>query len=461
VAFARSRDADTRSGGSVADVSARPVPRDPGPAGGAGQLAAFGGTRAVPGQLHGTGWPVITDADRAAVSDALTGPLVSDTDGATPVSELEERWAERCGAAHCVATCNGTASLTLCIAALGIGPGDEVIVPAISMIASGLAPLHNMAIPVFADIDPVTFTLDPRAAAAAITPRTAAIMPVHLHGQPADMDALGALAVRHGLAVVEDGAQAQGATYHGRTVGSIGDMTAFSLQYTKNLPTCGEGGLLTTNDAELAAKARMSREFGEVIEAGRPRDYISYRLGWNAKLSCVQAAFTLSQLDRFDDYARRRRANVAAFLDRLSGLAGLVVPAAAAGTEHAWYMMRFRFDPAAAGLPGIKPGRFRAAVHRLLRAEGVPVSRYQVIALPRQRVFTERAGFGAGYPWTAGEAGPAADCPAADAVIYDSLTLQKRHLNPEAGPALERYADGFEKVWRHLDVVARLAGASQ
>jgi perosamine synthetase len=455
--LAQPGDAGPRRGGTRLAGNAPPGPaRDP-----AGRLAALGGTPAVPRTLPGTSWPVITDADRAAVIDALDGPLVSDTDGGTPVSVLEERWAARCGAAHCVATCNGTAALGLCVAALGIGPGDEVIVPAISMIASGLAPLHNMAVPVFADIDPVTFTLDPAAVAAAITPRTAAIMPVHLHGQPADMDALGALAVRHGLAVVEDGAQAQGATYHGRTVGSIGDMTAFSLQYTKNLPTCGEGGLLTTNDAELAAKARMSREFGEVIEAGRPRDYISYRLGWNAKLSCVQAAFTLSQLDRFDDYARRRRANVAAFLDRLSGLAGLVVPAAAAGTEHAWYMMRFRFDPAAAGLPGIKPGRFRAAVHRLLRAEGVPVSRYQVITLPRQRVFTERAGFGAGYPWTAGEAGPAADCPVADAVIDDSLTLQKRHLNPEAGPALERYADGFEKVWRHLDVVARLAGASQ
>lgn len=422
------------------------------------RLAALGGPRAVPGPQPGIEWPVITDEDQAAVSAALSGPLVSDTDGDTPVSELEERWAERCGAGYSVATCNGTAALAMCIAALGIGPGDEVIVPAISMIATGLAPLHNMAVPVFVDVDPVTFNLDPEAARAAITPRTAAIMPVHLHGQPADMDAICALAWRHGLAVVEDGAQAQGATYRGRTVGSIGDMTAFSLQYTKNLPTCGEGGLLTTDDADLATRARMSREFGEVITPGEPRDYISYRLGWNAKLSCVQAAFTLSQLTRFDEYAGRRRANVAAFLDRLSALPGLVVPAAAPETEHAWYMLRFRLDPEAAGLTGIRPDRFRAAVHRLLRAEGVPVSRYQTTTLPRQRVFTERIGFGGGYPWAAGEPAPATDCPVAEAVIDDSLTLQKRHLNPEAGPALQRYADGFEKVWRHLDVVARFAG---
>jgi len=100
-------------------------------------------------------------------------------------------------------------------------------------------------------------------------------------------------------------------------------------------------------------------------------------------------------------------------------------------------------------------------LHRLLRAEGVPVSRYQVKTLPDQRVFTDRAGFGGGYPWTAGTPGPAADCPVAQAVIDDSLTLQKRHLNPQAGPALERYADGFEKVWRHLDIAARLAGADR
>lgn len=443
----------TSATGSRADVGNSAASGD--------RLAMFGGVRAVPRELPGTNWPVVTDEDRAAVLAALDGPLVSDTDGETPVSQLEERWARRCGAQYCVATCNGTAALALSLSALGIGPGDEVIVPALSMIASGLTPMHNMAIPVFADIDPVTFNLDPAAVREVITPRTAAILPVHLHGQPADMDGIGALAGRHGLAVVEDGAQAQGATHHGRVIGSIGDVTAFSLQFTKNLPTCGEGGLLTTNNPEVAMKARMSRQFGEVIEAGRPRDYISHRLGWNAKLSSVQAAFTLSQLDRFDSYAKQRHANVTAFLDRLRALPGILVPAAVPGTEHAWYMLRFRLDPDAAGLDGVRPARFRAAVHRLLRAEGVPVSRYQVKTLPDQQVFTERVGFGAGYPWTAAAPGPAADCPVARAVIDDSLTLQKRHLNPQAGPALERYAGGFEKVWRHLDSAARLAGADR
>ncbi|TCO55596.1 DegT/DnrJ/EryC1/StrS family aminotransferase [Actinocrispum wychmicini] len=423
-------------------------------------LAAFGGEPAVPRPLRTLVWPVITDEDRAAVLQTLDGgPLVSNVDGESPVTVLEKRWAERCATAYCVGTSNGTTALTVALAAMGIGPGDEVIVPALSFIASGLAPVHQMAIPVFADVDPVTFTLDPAAVAAAITPATTAILPVHLHGHPADMDPLLDIAHRHGLAVLEDAAQAHGATYHGRPVGGIGAMGAFSLQVTKNLPTCGEGGLLTTDDADLAGKARMAREFGEVIEPGRDRDYISYRLGWNHKLSSVQAAFTTSQLDRFDGYQAARERNVTTFLDRLSELPGLTVPTVADGSTHAWHILRFRFDPDAAGLPGLTPEAFRRALHRLLRAEGVPVSRYQLMPLPDQRVFTDRVGFGKGYPWAAGTPMPDADIPVTRRILDDSLTIQKRHLNPAAGSALARYADGFEKVWAHLDVVARLAAA--
>lgn len=422
-------------------------------------LAALGGPPAVPRALRSLPWPVIEQADRDAVLAELAGGrLVSNADGETAVSRLEERWAERVGVAHCVGTSNGTTALALALAALGIGPGDEVIVPALSFIASGLAPLHQLAVPVFADIGPVTFTVDPAAVAALVGPRTAAILPVHLHGQPADLDALGQIAERHGLAIVEDAAQAHGARYHGRPVGGIGTAGAFSLQVTKNLPTCGEGGLLTTDDDALARVARRARQFGEVIEPGADRDYISHSLGWNHKLSSIQASFTLAQLDRFDDYEAARQRNVADFLYRLSALPGLVIPTVAPGTTHAWHILRFRFDPTAAGLDGVTPGAFRAAAHRLLRAEGVPVSRYQLMALPEQKVFTDRVGFGAGVPWSiTGEPAPAAPHPVTDAVIDDSLALQKRHLNPDAGPALQAYADGFEKLWENLDTVLAVA----
>lgn len=428
------------------------------------KLAAFGGTASVPKDRRHVQWPLIEDEDRKAVLDALDGPrLVSDTDGVNAVSQLEEYWARRFGHEECVAVSNGTAALALALAALGIGPGDEVIVPAFSFIATGLAPVHQMAVPVFADIDPVTFNIDPDDVERRITPRTRAIIPVHLHGAPADMDRLTAIARKYDLAIVEDAAQAPGATHRGRPVGSIGDAGAFSLQVSKNIPTCGEGGLLVTQNAELAAQMRRGRQFGEDIVAGRDRDYISYGLGWNYKMNALQAAFTIAQLDRFDDYERARQENVTGFLARLAELPGLTVPTALPDTTHAWHILRFRFDPAAFGLDGVRPQALRSALRRLLRAEGVPLSQYQLMPLPDQKVFVDRVGFGSGHPWsvtgapgtTAGE-----DYQVTRAVIADSLTIQKRHLHPGAGELLGLYADAFEKVWANRDMVATLAKAA-
>ncbi|WP_223243764.1 DegT/DnrJ/EryC1/StrS family aminotransferase [Streptomyces sp. CBMA156] len=428
------------------------------------KLAALGGTAAVPRERRRVEWPLIEDEDRKAVLDALDGPrLVSDTDGVNAVSILEESWARRFGFGHCVAVSNGTAALSLALAALGIGPGDEVIVPALSFIATGLAPVHQMAVPVFADIDPVTFNIDPDDIERRITDRTRAIIPVHLHGAPADMDRITGIAARHDLKVVEDAAQAPGATHRGRPVGGIGDAGSFSLQVSKNIPTCGEGGLLVTGDDELAGAMRRGRQFGEVIEAGRERDYVSYGLGWNHKMNALQAAFTVAQLARFDEYERARQRNITGFLARLAKLPGLQVPTALPDTTHAWHILRFRFDPAAFGLDGVRPEALRSTVRRLLRAEGVPMSQYQLMPLPDQKVFVDRVGFGSGHPWAVtGAPGTVAgeDYPVTRAVIADSLTIQKRHLHPGSGDLLALYADAFEKVWQNLDMVATLAKAA-
>jgi dTDP-4-amino-4,6-dideoxygalactose transaminase len=427
------------------------------------KLAAFGGTAAVPKDRRGVDWPLIEDEDRKAVLDTLDGgQLVSNADGTNPVATLEEQWARRFGFDHCVALSTGTAALSLALNALGIGPGDEVIVPALSFIATGMAPVHQMAVPVFADVDPVTFNLDPDDVERRITPRTAAIIPVHLHGAPADMDRIVDIARRHGLAVVEDAAQAPGATHRGRPVGGIGAAGAFSLQVTKNIPTCGEGGLLVTGDAGLAESVRRSRQFGEVIESGRDRDYVSYGLGWNHKMNAIQAAFTSAQLTRFDEYEGKRQRNVADFLARLAVLPGLRVPTALPDTTHVWHILRFRFDPAAFGQSGdVRPEALRSALRRLLRAEGVPMSQYQLMPLPDQKVFVDRIGFGAGYPWAVtGAPAPSSDYPVARAIIADSLTLQKRHLHPGSGELLGLYADAFEKVWANRDAVVTLATAA-
>jgi dTDP-4-amino-4,6-dideoxygalactose transaminase len=176
-------------------------------------------------------------------------------------------------------------------------------------------------------------------------------------------------------------------------------------------------------------------------------------------MSSVQAAFTLSQLDRFPAYEAARQRHVAAFLDRLRSLPGLTPPRVVPGSTHAWHILRFRLDPQAAGLSDVTPGALRRTVHRLLHAEGVPMSRYQIRPLPEQPVFTDRVGFGGGVPWSYAVPAPALPTPVTSAVIDDSLTLQKRHLHPDAGPALERYADAFEKVWANLPTVASMARA--
>jgi perosamine synthetase len=428
------------------------------------RLAVFGGAPSVPRDLRRVRWPVVTDDDRAAVLRVLdSDAMVSGAKGETAIADLERRWAQRVEVAHCVGVANGTVALSLAMAALGIGPGDEVIVPALSFIASAYGPLHQAAVPVFADIDPVTFNLDPADVARRITPRTAGIVVVHLHGLPADMDALNALAARHGLAMVEDAAQAHGATLHGRPVGGLGALGAFSIQVTKNLPTCGEGGLVTTDDAHLADRVRQARHFGEIIDPDRPRDYLCHRLGWNAKLNPVQAAFASSQLDRFDEYEKLRQANIPPFLDRLAALPGIQVPAAPPDRTHAWHVLRFRFDPAALGfdglgLDGVRPEVVRDVLRRLLRAEGVPLGQYQRIPLPEQKALHD-------HPWpdvaaalaAARGLAPASEYPVTTRVIADSLVIAKNHLHPESGPLLQRYADAFEKVWEHLGTVRTLA----
>lgn len=410
----------------------------------------FGGERVVPRNRSQVEWPLVTDGDRAAMLRALdSGALVSNAEGESEVAGLEREFAELTGVDHCSGVANGTVAITLALSALGIGAGDEVLVPALTFIGTPLGVVHAMAAPVFVDVDPVSFNMDPASAAAAISPRTRAIVVVHLHGLPAEMTALRELADRHGLALVEDAAQAHGATYEGRAAGSLGDLGCFSLNATKNLPTCGEGGLVTTDNPELAQGVAMRRQFGEDIDERRGRSYTAQVLGWNAKLNPIQAAFTRSQLQRLRDYDRRREENVRRLLGRLDELPGITVPSCPPDRTHAFHILRFRFDPLAASLEDTAPAAFRQALHRVLRAEGVPLSRYQLVALPEQEVFRSREG----------QPDPSSYATAT-AVIEDSLTLQKRHLNPDAGPILDLYADGFEKAWENLDAVARIASST-
>jgi dTDP-4-amino-4,6-dideoxygalactose transaminase len=430
------------------------------------KLAMFGGTRAIPAGRASAdlvGWPVITDAERLAVVRVLdSGRFTSNSKNAGEVQLLEQEWARLVGTAHCAAVSNGTAGLELALAAGDVEPGAEILVPALSFIASAIAPVHRLVIPVFVDIDPVTFTIDPAAARAAISPRTQAIMAVHLHGLPCDMTELRQLAAQHHLLLVEDAAQSHGAQYQGRRTGALGDIATFSLNVVKNLPTCGEGGLVTTDNPALHQQVLRRRQFGEELDGRARRDYVSRELAGNAKLSAVQAAFTRCQLERFEEYQAAREANVRALLAALAPLPGLRVPHCPADRSHAWHILRFRFDPVAMGTAGVHPGAVRSVLERALQAEGVPVQQYQPMPLPMQHALHAREGFH-GYPWrlAGDERAPdrPEDFPQALAVVEDSLTLQRWHLNPNAGPVLTDCAAAFAKVWEHLDEIGAMARA--
>jgi len=428
-------------------------------------LAIKGGTPVIAKGRFTPQWPEITEDDLKAVSQVIAAhDLTSLTrDGA--VSRLEQRWAAEVGTEHCVAVANGTDALTIALAAAGVGPGDEVIVPALSFMASAMAPMHLGALPIFVDIDRDSYNIDTTKIEEKISARTRAIMPVHLHGLPADLDPIIALARRHGLVVIEDAAQCHGGRYRNRPVGALGSLGTFSLNVSKNLPTCGEGGLITTNDGELARAARRYRQFGETLIPGERRTYLHHHLGWNAKMSAPQAAFADSQLDRFHDYMARREHNVRSFLTRLSLLPGLIAPDHPEDRSHVWHILRFRVDPVAAGVGQINPGAFRKAIERALQAEGAPVSDYQRAPLPAQPVFQNPG------PLLKGKYGLTPErlkqeyglhqYPRTCEVIATSFTLQKVHLPPDAADHLMRIADAFEKVFSHLDDIVRLASVSK
>jgi perosamine synthetase len=273
--------------------------------------------------------PVIgEDEIDAAVRVLRSGMVVQGPE----VAAFEEEFSRLVDGRHCVAVNSGTSALHLALLAVGVGPGDEVIVPSFSFAASANAVRLVGADPVFVDIEPDHFALDPDAVAAAIGPRTAAIMPVHLYGHPADMTRIGALAERHGLAVVEDAAQAHGATWQGTPVGAFGAAGCFSFYPTKNMHTL-EGGMVTTADAELARTLRLLRN------QGMEQRYANEVVGANMRLTDVAAAIGRVQLGRLEGWTEQRRANAVALS---SALKGVVPPPEAEDARHVYHQYTIR-----------------------------------------------------------------------------------------------------------------------
>jgi dTDP-4-amino-4,6-dideoxygalactose transaminase len=248
-----------------------------------------------------------------------------------PVGAFEEEWAAYCGTRFAVGTDSGLSALELALRAYGIGPGDEVITTANTFIATAFAVVHAGATPVLVDVDADTLTMDPARLEEAITPRTRAVVPVHLYGQPADMDAIVQVADAHGLVVLEDACQAHGARYRGRRAGSLGHAAAFSFYPAKNLGAFGDGGIVVTDDEEVAERIRTLRHYGQQVKNAHGV------VGFNRRLDTLQAACLRVKLPRLDRWNDGRRL-AAGLYDAVLGDTGVGTPSTASDVEHVWHL---------------------------------------------------------------------------------------------------------------------------
>lgn len=294
------------------------------------------------------------------------------------VFKFEEEFARYIGVKYAISTNSGTDALHIALLALGVGSKDEVLTTPFSFIASANCILHAGAKPIFADIDLRTYTLDLGEVKKAITPRTRAMLPVHLYGHPADMDALMDIADERGLFVVEDACQAHGAEFNGRKVGSIGHVGCFSFYPSKNMTVCGDGGMITTNDPDVAERAASLRNCGRVDR------YLHDKVGFTARLNTVNAAIGLVQLKRLDAWNEARRRIARIYYKRLSGIDGLILPPEGDGRVKPVYHLFTIRTP------------YRDALKEWLLSQGIECRVYYPIPIHLQPIYKHLYGFSGG-----------------------------------------------------------------
>ncbi len=332
--------------------------------------------------------PDLGEEEIAAVAEVIRSGMIA---SGPKVAEFERRFAEYCGTKYAIATSNGTTSLHAGMLAAGIGPGDEVIVPAFTFFATASSVSICGATPVFADVDERTFNIDPASVLEVITPKTKAVMGVHLFGQPFDFGAMRQICDDHGLLLFEDAAQAHGAEYRGRRVGSLGTFGSFSFYPTKNMTT-GEGGMVTTNDPEIARKTRL------LVNHGQAEKYLHTVIGYNFRMTDIGAAIGLVQLGKLEGFNERRIANARSYDEHLA-VSGIVTPYVALGVRHVYhqYVMRVSEECSLS----------RDEVMERLREQGVGSAVHYPIVLPEQPVY----------------AGSVAECPVAGELARSVLSL--------------------------------------
>ena len=331
-------------------------------------------------------WPIFTEKDKKDLVAVLDDGCLTGITG-PKVKEFEDKYASVFKSKYALAICNGVTAIHLALAALNVGPGDEVIVPAHTFIGTVIPVLMQNAIPVFVDIDPETFNINPTKIKEAITSRTKVIIPVHLNGLPAEMYEIKKIANKQNLKVVEDACQAHGAKYEDKLIGTLGDIACFSFFEDKVLTT-GEGGVLLTNNEEYFEIARCARSYGEeVIKDITERKYESIRLGFNYRMGALNAALGINQLDRMEEMIEKRRKNAKCLREKLSTISGIVPPKDLDYVKHVYYKFVCKIDS------NIIKTDLLTFIDSV-RAEGVPITPRYPLPLPLQQIFKEKSGYG-------------------------------------------------------------------
>ncbi len=417
--------------------------------------AILGGKPTLAADLPRQNWPQFNNDDIQAVTQVLKEQhWASD---APQALALEAEWCRYSGAKFCRATSSGTSALHTALYGVGVQPGDEVLVPAYTFMSSGYVVLHQCAIPIFVDIDIDTFTIDPKKIEAQITEKTKAIMAVHLFGLPADMDPILAIAKKHKLAVIEDCAQAHGATYKGKQIMTIGDAAGASINGAKNL-LASEGGLFTTNREDVY---KRSDDLSLRITLSGKTDESKYPLhtiGFNYRINTLGAALARSQLRRLDAFNAFRRSNAERMSGILSKIPGVVPPKVPSDRTHVWHMYRVRFDPKAAGV-SMSAKAFKEKIAPALTAEGVPNRAWMAWTMPDRSVFQQLDAYGKGMPWSSPLARKGirynpAEYPEARCVVDETVMLPDVPL-AKSSEIIDLTGEAFRKVFGNLDAILK------
>ncbi|QJD72161.1 DegT/DnrJ/EryC1/StrS aminotransferase family protein [Marinobacterium sp. LSUCC0821] len=422
------------------------------------KLALFGGPKAVPETLpayNPIGLEELEAAKKVVESTVLSrfvGAACPDFNGGDKVNEFEAACADYFGVKHAITVNSWTSGLIAAVGALGIEPGDEVIVSPWTMCASATAILHWNAIPVFADIDPDTFCIDPKSIEKNISPYTKAIMAVDIFGHPADMDAIREIADRYNLKVISDSAQAPGVFYKGKMAGTLADIGGYSLNYHKHIHT-GEGGILVTNDDRFAERLKLIRNHAEAVITGEVVEDLTNMVGYNFRLGEVECAIGLEQLKKLSNAVKSRQRAASRLTDSLQHLNGLTPPIVAKDCTSSFYFYGMIVDFE-------KLGVTRERIAEALVAEGVEglSTAYQNLHL--LPMYQRKIAFGSkGFPWTSDICHRKVSydkgiCPVAEKYqdsCYLGLFMCMKEYRDED---VDKVVAAFEKVWRNLELLA-------